>query len=341
MVYNTGMLVIVFHLSSNDFLAYRCFAWYGCCRVLLVLPPSSTQPQYCPLSPLSSPITPHLPPRSLDFTWAPNRAFFTAVFRQMQAVGRRGCHRAAFELCKLLLSLDPSADPLGALQCIDFYALRARQGRWLAGFVAQWDSAGRPAATLPNFAFALAMAKFWEAEQAGEEEPAGLLQDRKGGRVERGEATGSKEAGEGSQGEGRCWLGRLPSADSLLLDALLLHPYVLARLVEKAPVKTDGVGAKDWSRVLRHELFAATSAGSATLQHLVELYVERSASLWRDGEAQVWLLKAAVKAVDKAEREKRSGGGGEKDGSGSRTDDGAVATWACVRGQLFQEAKNE
>ena len=48
--------------------------------------------------------------------------------RYMQSLSRRGLHRTALEVCKLLLALD-SDDPLGALCTIDYLALRA--GRWV------------------------------------------------------------------------------------------------------------------------------------------------------------------------------------------------------------------
>jgi len=42
----------------------------------------------------------------------------------MQSLSRRGLHRTALEVCKLLLALDHD-DPLGALCTIDYLALRA------------------------------------------------------------------------------------------------------------------------------------------------------------------------------------------------------------------------
>ena len=47
----------------------------------------------------------------------------------MQALSRRGLHRTALEVCKLLLALNVD-DPLGALCTVDYLALRA--GRWAA-----------------------------------------------------------------------------------------------------------------------------------------------------------------------------------------------------------------
>lgn len=44
--------------------------------------------------------------------------------RYTQSLSRRGLHRTALELCKLLLALNGD-DPLGALCTIDYLALRA------------------------------------------------------------------------------------------------------------------------------------------------------------------------------------------------------------------------
>ena len=55
------------------------------------------------------------------------RAFFIALFRHINYVGARACHRTALEFCKLALSLDPDNDPLGILLTLDFYAIRAQQ----------------------------------------------------------------------------------------------------------------------------------------------------------------------------------------------------------------------
>ena len=48
----------------------------------------------------------------------------------VQGLSRKGLHATAFELAKLLLLLDPD-DPSGALFCIDYFALRSQNLRWL------------------------------------------------------------------------------------------------------------------------------------------------------------------------------------------------------------------
>ncbi|CAI5940443.1 unnamed protein product [Closterium sp. NIES-64] len=434
----------------------------------------------------------------LEFSHEPNRALFDALFRHMHHVGRRGCHRAAFELCRLLLSLDPDTDPLGALQCIDFYALRARQFTWLHDFVDQWGG-DTSLAVLPNFCFALAQARLGEAEGDGE------------GGEGSGEATnGVAPAGRNRTVATAAAAAAAPDAASLLRDALFLHPfmhhlhdrslstlppllpsspppllpsspppllpsspppllpsspppllpsfhlpllppsllsplpsfpppllpsspppffssshppllasppptryvlngmlekadasanasagiqiktnaswtYVLNGLVEKAPIKTDaswtsilkhplfarttpgsatlehlvrlyveaplcssppllygctyvlkGLVEKapiktdsSWAQILKHPLFAKTTPGSASLEHLVRLYVERSAVLWRGEGVQTLLKRVAGDVVATVERERRAGGG-----------DGEMESWKCVREVSFSSGAN-
>jgi len=77
----------------------------------------------------------------IDVTPHENQAFFTALARHAQALGKRGCPRTALEVSKLLLSLSPLLDPSSALLSIDFYALRSKQFAWLRDFAAQMDRA--------------------------------------------------------------------------------------------------------------------------------------------------------------------------------------------------------
>ncbi|KAJ3300400.1 Transcription factor 25 [Borealophlyctis nickersoniae] len=91
-----------------------------------------------------------------------NRAMHLVVFRHIGYVARRGCWRTSFEFTKLLLSLDPDNDPLGALLMIDHYALRAKELRWLRRLWEEWGEEKR-LDMLPNMAYSIALAE-WELE---------------------------------------------------------------------------------------------------------------------------------------------------------------------------------
>ncbi|KAI9249156.1 transcriptional repressor TCF25-domain-containing protein [Phascolomyces articulosus] len=100
----------------------------------------------------------------LDYRRSENRSFFLAIFRHIQFLTRRGCWRTAFEFCKLLLSLDPDSDPMGALLAIDSYALTAKEYSYVADMASTWKTNGKlypvDIHSLPNMAYSSAYAKF-------------------------------------------------------------------------------------------------------------------------------------------------------------------------------------
>lgn len=71
----------------------------------------------------------------------------------------RACCRTAFELSKLILSLNPEVDPLAIVLIIDYYALRSKQYAWLIKFYEEYDTA-RNLSQLPNMAYSYALALF-------------------------------------------------------------------------------------------------------------------------------------------------------------------------------------
>lgn len=96
----------------------------------------------------------------LDYRRQENRAFYIVIFKHLTFVAGRACCRTALEYCKLLLRIDPDADPLAIKLVIDYYALRAREYQWLIDFVNEWD-ATRNLLQLPNFNYSLAVAYFY------------------------------------------------------------------------------------------------------------------------------------------------------------------------------------
>ncbi|KAG9447066.1 hypothetical protein H6P81_013194 [Aristolochia fimbriata] len=127
-----------------------------------------------------------------------NKPFFSALFTHMLNMDRRGCHRCALEICKLLISID-SDDPMGALFCVDYFALRAEEYAWLERFAEEYRT-DNSIWLFPNFSYSLAVSRFYL---------------EKDGLVDAEKAT---------------------SAD-LMKQALMLHPLALKKLVEKTPLK--------------------------------------------------------------------------------------------------------
>eukprot|EP00850_Spirogloea_muscicola_P014878 SM000110S18885 [mRNA] locus=s110:149940:151775:+ [translate_table: standard] len=255
----------------------------------------------------------------LPYSEAANRPLFHALFRHAQALGRRGCHRTALEVCKLLLALDGD-DPLGALFCIDYYALRAEQYRWLEAIASSSYGVDHSLALFPNYSYNLALARF-RLEEAAEAQPAAA-----GGTATKTAAAtdahndDSMAAGDDSSSSSGD--SRLASASELMRQALLLHPGVLRQIVDRAPIKIDA----EWARILAHRVFAAVPppVSNPTLDHLVALYAERDHLLWRAPDAQRLLRDAAAKVT-----------------SPGAAAEGELMDWACVRSEAFSSATND
>ncbi|CAK9211367.1 unnamed protein product [Sphagnum jensenii] len=235
----------------------------------------------------------------VDFAHDANKPLFYVLFRHMQHLGRRGCHRTALEVCKLLLSLD-SDDPLGSLFCIDYFALRAEQYEWLQSFVNVYGK-DHSLALLPSFSFSLALSQFHLDAQKSD-----IISSSK---VQLPEVA----------------LPDKVSSLSLLQQALMLHPSVLKKIVDKAPIKEDAV----WSKILKKPHFSKATSGGPSLEHLINIYVERNYLVWRAPEVQTWLKTAASTVADAAEKSVATKNGGE------------VANWACVRKEAFPSDQNE
>lgn len=221
----------------------------------------------------------------LKFIHDTNKQFFTALFCHMRNLDRRGCHRSALEVCKLLLSLDYD-DPKGALLCIDYFSLRAQEYRWLEEFVGAYRC-DNSLWMFPNFLYSLAFTRFFIEHDAS--------------------SAGSTEQTETA------------SSIDLMKQALMLHPLVLQKLVVKTPLKES-----IWTQILNNPFFGSAKSGSPTLEHLINIYAERSYLIWRYPELQGLLKIAALQVIE------------------SLTESSSEARdWACVREEAFSSEKNE
>lgn len=95
----------------------------------------------------------------LDYKRQENRAMFVVLFKHAQYLEARACCRTAFEISKLILSLNPDVDPLAMVLIIDYYALRSKQYNWLVKFYEEYDAI-RNLSQLPNMAYSYALALF-------------------------------------------------------------------------------------------------------------------------------------------------------------------------------------
>ncbi|XP_019056113.1 PREDICTED: transcription factor 25 isoform X2 [Nelumbo nucifera] len=236
----------------------------------------------CAWNPLFNPLQGNC---QLKYSLETNRPLFSVLFVHMQNMDRRGCHRSALEVCKLLLSLD-SDDPMGAMFCIDYFALRAQEYAWLEKFSEAYQS-GNSLWLFPNFSYSLAICRFYLEYEVSSKNT--LLETEKA------------------------------TSTDLMKQALLLHPLVLKKLVAKAPLKDPA-----WTKILKHSFFGSAHAGSPSLDHLINIYVERNYIIWRFPDLQKLLRDAARLVIETL------------DSNGSDAKD-----WACVRKEAFPSEKNE
>ncbi|GLT34265.1 hypothetical protein SLA2020_087890 [Shorea laevis] len=221
----------------------------------------------------------------LKYSHDANRPLFKALFIHMKNMDRRGCHRSALEVCKLLLSLD-SDDPMGAMFCIDYFALRAGEYVWLERFSEEYKS-DNSLWLFPNFAYSLAVCRFY---------------------LER----------ENSSDDACLDTTKATSAD-LMNQALMLHPAVLKKLVNKVPLKDQA-----WTNILKNSLFHSDQTGVASLDHLINIYVERNYLIWRLPDLQRLLRNGAQLVIESLQQNKSD-----------------AKDWACVREEAFSSGKNE
>lgn len=181
-----------------------------------------------------------------------------------RTVVAEGCWRTALEVTKLLLSLSPGADPLGALLCIDYYALRAHEHLWLLQLFDAWEPT-RNLSLLPNFAYSVAMAHFIATD---------------GSRTPRRPAQRDAAAAAVPVPQDRA--AHAASADRLLQKALITYPGIVKPLVERCGAGPSLVAAARHAYFASEACFDQPAASDASfLVPLMALYVERSHSLWR------------------------------------------------------------
>ncbi|KAF9976547.1 Transcription factor 25 [Actinomortierella ambigua] len=194
----------------------------------------------------------------LSYLDVENRSFFLTLHRHVGFLARRGCWRTAFEFNKLLLSLDPIGDHLGALLAIDFYAIKAHEYEYLLKL---YERLGQEPARggasrrgfgldrMPNFVYSTAMAQF-QVELA-------------------------KKDGDHAK------------SSKMLQRAILLFPMVLPLLADKGNFSLDAEMAGEGA-------FYPTKEPPKALSLYVNLFVQRNFSLWKEPEVIDW-VKANLK----------------------------------------------
>ncbi|KAK8811415.1 hypothetical protein WA158_003149 [Blastocystis sp. Blastoise] len=94
-----------------------------------------------------------------------DKSIFRAFFLYMFLSSRKGCYYTAFEICKLLWSLDPQLDQQGAILLLDYYAISSNKTQFIIKFCENQPSIYLGHISLlhlPNWSYSYAMALFRE-----------------------------------------------------------------------------------------------------------------------------------------------------------------------------------
>ena len=242
-----------------------------------------------------------------------NQLFISAISLLALHSQRRGSHRAALALSKLLLAFD-ATDPTLVLLRVDSRCLRAHDARTFDALEAATVDVARAQNPL------LSQLVIPSALALGSDDRTSLF--------ERAQQAGCVHPAPSSRATGRVPVRMLPSwayskvlflfrhyhdllscrsssvdalrisseaAQSSLHDALLWFPNVLPALLKRGsasnPLTTPLVSA--WARAVATALGTATEAGlpvlPPTLDRLVNAYAEDAMELWRDPPLVKWL----------------------------------------------------
>lgn len=161
--------------------------------------------------------------------------------------------------------MDPIVDPLCSKLSVDFYALKCNEHDYFLKLVSALNdkSSDTPETLLPNFLFSRAYAMF-------------KLENKK-------KKTDISESDTGVTSESSQWLQK----------AILTYPMVVLGLTEKCG-HTDNI-------ITSHPLMNLSEAASAYLNLLIQLFVQRNFTLWKEPEVMTWLLENTHTALARYE----------------------------------------
>lgn len=213
----------------------------------------------------------------LRFDILENRSLYVALFRYSQLLTRRGLHRTALEISKLLLNFDPERDPMGMLMLSDSFALLCGEYQWIQDMQSGFSFI--PVRHFPNFAASAAIA--CESIRLGITGISNRGGASKGKKSESDGKTASQN-GEGSK-----------KAEELLTDALLTFPMLLRPLL--SAVKDDS-GIWMNYRLYDEAWHSAGYEDYGVLARMCRVYAERSKLLW-NSTANKQLLTKCVRAA--------------------------------------------
>ncbi|GAA5855614.1 hypothetical protein JCM8547_001618 [Rhodosporidiobolus lusitaniae] len=208
---------------------------------------------------LSAPLPSTFPSGSfrLPYSQIENRALYLAIARKVALLVKRGTWRTAFEWAKIGLGIGGDADPVGMMCWLDFLAPKASQNDWFFKLLNALDEA-YPDMRVQNYP------GVWFAKAL----------------CVRNQEEAAKENNEKSTAALKSAILRFPLVATLLSNAVAFD--LPPSLVTHRRAQPDG---------------SFTHNPSYVLSLLSELYVARSAPLWKDPASVAWLSKTVRDAA--------------------------------------------
>ncbi|CDF32311.1 unnamed protein product [Chondrus crispus] len=215
----------------------------------------------------------------LRFELVENRSIYVALFRYSQLLTRRGLHRTALEISKLILNFDPENDPMGILMVADSFALLCGEHQWIQDMHADYSLI--PLRYFPNFAASTAVA-------------AESMRQGIGGISSRGTAGKRKKITKAAPDDAAdAFDAQTP--DDILIDALLTFPMLLRPLLSAVQ---DESGVWTEHRLFDEAWYSVGYEDHGVLLRMCRVYAERSKLLWNSTANKQMLVRCARAAGD-------------------------------------------
>eukprot|EP00890_Picochlorum_soloecismus_P000251 jgi/Picsp_1/1226/NSC_04707-R1_transcription factor len=229
-----------------------------------------------------------------------NTSLYIALGRYVQILGRRGLHRTALECCKLVLALNKD-DPRGILLTIDYYALRCGDYDFLKVFAERYNEGALN--TMPSIVYSLALASFLENND-------GSTQQREVTSVD-------------------------VQSQNALAKAIMMHPHVLVALCKRLGYAENScTDSRMWHQMLNSGPLVASPNKSASLEKLIDIFVERQHLLWKPQAVQEWVFKAALRVFHASAH-------GPEEQAQELPFGLTIQDWATVREQAWPESTED
>ncbi|KAF8289461.1 putative Transcriptional repressor TCF25 [Trypanosoma cruzi] len=235
--------------------------------------------------------------RCLPFGVTPNRQLFQVLRCGVHQALRKAATRTAWEIAKLIYSLDDT-DPLGMLLQLDYLALRAKQWAWLVqvSFIVArelerhaegkvddtndaWSNRKLALAlsTLPGFFFSTALAKYFLEREEATSAVSGVSNKGKSSKVLRELTPTQLHA-----------FRNTPPASVMLAHAISRFPSAAVLIVEKIGGQSVVSSVPvSWQDIVKaHELNTEENS-----LHVASMWVARNAEIWKAADPCAFLRR--------------------------------------------------